>query len=186
MEGLLEGVELALVVSNNSKAGALDHALKHEIPSIHISTATCKNDTLLYEQELLRMMRQYKIDFVALAGYLKKLPDSFVESFKNKILNVHPALLPSFGGSGLYGLRVHEAVLARGCKVSGATIHLVTEEYDAGPIVMQKCCPVKFGDTPESLQRRVRDLEFAIFPKAIQLFAQDKVVIKDNIAYILP
>ncbi len=117
---------------------------------------------------------------------MKKLPDGFVKLFEHRILNVHPSLLPSFGGSGLYGLRVHEAVLARGCKVSGASVHFVTQEYDAGPIVMQQCCPVKEDDTPETLQRRVRDLEFEIFPKAIELLAQDKIIVENNRAHILP
>jgi phosphoribosylglycinamide formyltransferase 1 len=125
------------------------------------------------------------IDIIALAGYLKKLPDVFVDRFLYKIVNVHPALLPSFGGSAMYGIRVHEAVLARGCKVSGATVHFVTGDYDAGPIVLQKCCPVRENDTPESLQRRVRDIEFEIFPKAIALLAHDKLNVENNRVHIL-
>ncbi len=138
-----------------------------------------------FEQELMQAMRSNDIDMIALAGYLKKLPDGFVGAFEHRILNVHPALLPSFGGSGLYGLRVHEAVLARGCKVSGATVHFVTKDYDAGPIILQKSCPVIENDTPESLQHRVRDIEFEIYPKAIQLFAQGKVSVVNNRAHIL-
>jgi phosphoribosylglycinamide formyltransferase 1 len=131
-------------------------------------------------------MDRHEIDLIALAGYLKKLPDSFVEAFEYKIVNVHPALLPSFGGSAMFGIRVHEAVLARGCKVSGASVHFVTREYDAGPIILQKCCPVMEEDTPESLQRRVRELEFEIFPRAIGLLAQDKLTIAHNRVHILP
>ncbi len=186
MEGRLAGAELALVVSNNSDAGALQYARKHKIPTLHLSLAKCANDLARFEFELLESMTDNSINMIALAGYLKKLPDRFVESFECKILNVHPALLPSFGGSGLYGIRVHETVLARGCKVSGATVHFVTQEYDAGPIIMQKCCPVSEDDTPESLQRRVRDLEFEIFPKAIALFAQDKILVENHRAHILP
>jgi phosphoribosylglycinamide formyltransferase 1 len=185
-EGRLAGAELAFVLSNNSDAGALQYARKHGIPSLHLSLKRCGNDAPQFEREMTRAMTDNGIDMIALAGYLKKLPDRFVESFEYKILNVHPALLPSFGGSGLYGLRVHEAVLARGCKVSGATVHFVTQEYDAGPIIMQKSCPVKEDDTPETLQRRVRDMEFEIFPKAIALFAQDKILVENNRAHILP
>ena len=130
-------------------------------------------------------MDQNKIDIIVLAGYLKRLPDMLVDRFEYKIVNVHPALLPSFGGSAMYGIRVHEAVLARGCKVSGATVHFVTSEYDAGPIILQQCCPVTEGDTPETLQRRVRKIEFDIFPKAIALLAQDKLKIENNRVHII-
>jgi phosphoribosylglycinamide formyltransferase-1 len=174
------------VLSNNSEAGALAFARKHDIPALHLSLTKCENDPAELEQQLLKEMTDRDIDIIALAGYLKKLPDSFIEAYEYKILNVHPALLPSFGGSGMYGLRVHEAVLARGCKVSGATVHFVTQEYDAGPIVMQQCYSVRENDTPESLQRRVRDVEFEIFPKAIQLLALDRIIVKNNIAHILP
>ncbi len=132
------------------------------------------------------LMDNKAIDIIALAGYLKKLPDAFVDRFNNRIVNVHPALLPSFGGSAMYGMRVHEAVLERGCKVSGATVHFVTMDYDAGPIILQKCCPVQEDDSPESLQRRVRKIEFELFPKAIGLLAQDKLIVKNNRVHILP
>ena len=184
-EGRLLGAELALVLSNNSEAGALAYARKNGIPALHLSLTKCENDSARFERELMREMTDHGIDFIALAGYLKKLPDSFVEKFEYKILNVHPALLPSFGGSAMYGLRVHEAVLARGCKVSGATVHFVTREYDAGPIVMQQCCPVMDDDTPDTLRKRVRDIEFEIFPEAISLFAQDKLLIENNRVQIL-
>ncbi len=174
------------MVSNNSDAGALHYARKNKIPAQHLSLAKCENDTARFERELIQAMTDNGIDIIALAGYLKKLPDGFIESYEYKILNVHPALLPSFGGSGMYGIRVHETVLARGCKVSGATVHFVTTEYDAGPIVMQKCCAVMEGDTPESLQRRVRDVEFEIFPKAIALLALGKIIVENNLAHILP
>jgi phosphoribosylglycinamide formyltransferase 1 len=173
------------VVSNNSDAGALEYARKHKIPNLHLSLVKCSNDLARFEGEIMHAMKNNGVDIVALAGYLKKLPDGFVDTFKYKILNVHPALLPSFGGSGLYGLRVHEAVLARGCKVSGATVHFVTQEYDAGPIVLQKCCPVLNDDTPDSLRQRVRNVEFEIFPQAISLLAQDKLSIENNIVHIL-
>ena len=173
------------MLSNNSEAGALAYARKHGIPALHHSLTKCENDNGRFNHELLREMTDHGIDMIALAGYLKKLPDQFVKSFEYKILNVHPALLPSFGGSAMYGLRVHEAVLARGCKVSGATVHFVIQEYDAGPIIMQQCCPVLEDDTPDSLRKRVRDIEFEIFPQAISLFAQDKLLVENSRVQIL-
>jgi phosphoribosylglycinamide formyltransferase-1 len=186
VEGRLRGAELALVISNNSKAGALEYARKQGIRAEHRSVLQYGGNADRYNAELLSMMQESGIEVVALAGYLKKLPEEFIETFENRILNVHPALLPSFGGSGMYGARVHEAVLARGCKVSGATVHFVSNDYDAGPIVLQKCCPVSENDTLETLERRVREIEYEIFPKAIGLLANDKLIVKDHRVTILP
>jgi phosphoribosylglycinamide formyltransferase-1 len=174
------------MLSNNSTAGALEYARKHSIPWKHLSLASSQGNSAKFESDLIDVMDENKIEIVALAGYLKKLPDILVDRFEYKILNVHPALLPSFGGSAMYGARVHEAVLARGCKVSGATVHFVTHEYDAGPIVLQQCCPVLETDTPESLRHRVREIEFEIYPKAIGLLANDKLIVKNNRVSILP
>jgi phosphoribosylglycinamide formyltransferase 1 len=185
MERRLLGAELALVLSNNSTSGALEYAKKHGLGFRHLSVAS-SGSAEQFEKSLMDEMDANNIEIVALAGYLKKLPDSFVEQFEYKIVNVHPALLPSFGGSAMYGIRVHEAVLARGCKVSGASVHFVTREYDAGPIILQKCCPVKEEDTPETLQHRIREIEFEIFPKVIGLLAQDKLIVKNNRVHILP
>jgi phosphoribosylglycinamide formyltransferase 1 len=176
---------LALVISNNSRSGALVFARQKRITAKHLSIVTAGNDVKIYEEEFLRILRTNKIDIIALAGYMKKIPDSVVEAYKNKILNVHPALLPSFGGSAMYGLRVHEAVIARGCKVSGATVHFVTHEFDEGPIVMQKSCAILDSDTPESLERKVRAIEFEIYPKAIALLAQDRIKVENNRTFIL-
>lgn len=186
MSGRLAGAELALVLSNNSASGALEYARKHGIVWKHVSLLSSDGDMEKFQRDLMDAMDRNEIDIIALAGYLKKLPDNLIHRFENKILNVHPALLPSFGGSGLYGLRVHEAVLASGCKVSGATVHFVTGDYDTGPIVLQKCCPVKEDDTPETLQHRVREIEFEIYSKAIELLAQDKILVENNRAHILP
>jgi phosphoribosylglycinamide formyltransferase 1 len=186
LEGQLLGAELALVLSNNSASGALEYARKHSIPAKHLSIATSDGDLERFEKDLMDEMDAKNIELIALAGYLKKLPDTFVERFEYKIVNVHPALLPSFGGSAMYGIRVHEAVLARGCKVSGASVHFVTREYDAGPIILQKCCAVKEEDTPQTLQHRVREIEFEIFPKAIGLLAQDKLIVEHHRVHILP
>jgi len=186
LEGRLLGAELALVLSNNSTSGALEYARKHGLAFRHLSLASCGGNAEQFERNVMDEMGRHGIEIVALAGYLKKLPDSFVDRFEYKILNVHPALLPSFGGSAMYGIRVHEEVLARGCKVSGASVHFVTREYDAGPIILQKCCPVMEEDMPETLQHRVRDIEFEIFPKAIGLLAQDKLFVEHNRVHILP
>ncbi len=162
----------------------MEYARTNGLPYCHLSLASCGGDALRFERELLEVIRSNGIDLVALAGYMKKLPDSFVHRYEHKILNVHPALLPSFGGSAMYGMRVHEAVIERGCKVSGATVHFVTSEYDAGPIVLQKCCAVLDSDTPQTLSQRVREVEFQIYPKAIELVAQDKVTVQNNRVFI--
>ena len=185
VEGRLASVELALIISNNSTSGALEYARKNGIAAEHVSLVRSNNDVAVYEQDFLRALRNADTDLIVLAGYMKKLPDSIIQAYANRILNVHPALLPSFGGDGMYGIRVHEAVLARSCKVSGATVHLVTSDYDAGPIILQKCCPVREDDTAEALQRRVRKIEYEIFSKGIDLVARDKVRVTDGRATII-
>jgi phosphoribosylglycinamide formyltransferase-1 len=183
--GRLASVELAVVISNNSGSGAMEYARTHGIPTMHISLLRSGNDQARYEQDLLHALRSHGAEIIALAGYMKRLPDGIVEAYEHRILNVHPALLPMFGGNAMYGRHVHEAVLAAGCKVSGATVHLVTKEYDAGPIVLQQCCPVKEDDTPESLSERVRKLEFELYPVGIDLIARDKIVVEGKRARIL-
>jgi phosphoribosylglycinamide formyltransferase-1 len=131
-----------------------------------------------FAQRWLVELSQRSVNFIALAGYLKKVPVGVVHAFRNRIVNVHPALLPSFGGPGLYGQHVHEAVLARGCKVSGATVHIVDEEYDNGPIVLQRCVDVQDDDTPETLAAKVLKIEHQIYPEALQLFAKNRVCIE--------
>jgi phosphoribosylglycinamide formyltransferase-1 len=122
-------------------------------------------------------LNQYGANFIVLAGYLKMLSPFVVRKFKNRILNIHPALLPSFGGRGMYGIHVHEAVLEYGCKVSGVTVHLVDEAYDTGPPVLQRCVPVQDDDTPETLAARVLKIEHQIYNEALQLFAQGRIEI---------
>lgn len=168
---------VVVVISNRSKAGALEIARQNGIPAFHISMLQFDNEKE-YERHLLNVLHEHNTQLIVLAGYLKKVPVPIVRAFRNKILNIHPALLPSFGGKGLYGHYVHEAVLEYGCKVSGATVHLVDEEYDHGPPVMQECVPVQDDDTPETLAARVLKVEHKIFSKAIQLFAEDRIVIE--------
>lgn len=163
----------------------MEYAHAHGIPSQHVSLVKFGGDPVRYEHALLSTLRENKIEIIALAGYMKRLPDAIIEAFENKIMNVHPALLPRFGGNSMYGRNVHEAVLAAGCKVSGATVHLVTSEFDAGAIVMQKCCAVREDDTPESLSQRVRKLEFELYSLAIDLVARGKVIVEGKRARIL-
>ncbi len=138
-----------------------------------------------YSKVLADTMAEAKIDLVVLAGFLTIIDEQVYEAFPNRILNVHPALIPSFCGKGYYGLHVHEAALEKGVKVSGATVHIVTPECDAGPIVLQKAVEVKEGDTPETLQKRImEEAEWKILPEAVKLFCDDRIEIKNNKAYI--
>lgn len=163
-------MELALVISNNSRSGAMEYARERGIESSHVS-AQRHGGQEEADEALFELLKITKIDLIVLAGYLKKLPPSVVEKFAGRIINVHPALLPSFGGEGMYGERVHAAVLARGCKISGATAHLVTPEYDEGPILLQECCPVTEDESVDSLARKVREIEFRLLPAAVRLVA---------------
>ena len=135
-----------------------------------------------YSQALIDALRERNVELVVLAGFLTITGNNFVEAFPNRILNVHPALLPSFGGKGYYGLHVHEAVLARGVKVTGATVHFVNEVCDGGPIILQKAVEVRQGDTPELLQKRVmEEAEWSLLPKAVSLFCEGRLSVKDGI-----
>ena len=183
LEAILKNIEngslnatVVAVISNKSKAGALETAKNRNIPAYHLSQIQFENEQD-FADKMLTILKQHDTDMIVLAGYLKKIPDMVIRQFKNKILNIHPALLPSFGGKGLYGHFVHEAVLEYGCKVSGATVHLVDDEYDTGTPIMQKCVPVLNDDTPDTLAARVLTVEHEIFSKAIQLFAEKRIEI---------
>jgi phosphoribosylglycinamide formyltransferase-1 len=179
----LLSARICVVVSNNSSAGALEIARNNNIPTFHLSSTQFPSEEAFVEN-LSRVLDDHKADFIALAGYMKKLPPAFVRRFRHRIANVHPALLPAFGGQGMFGMRVHAAVIASGCKVSGATVHLVDEEYDRGPIVVQKTVAVTHDDTPESLAAKVLAVEHEIFPLALSAFAQGKVRIEEQKAWI--
>jgi phosphoribosylglycinamide formyltransferase 1 len=143
-------------------------------------------DEAEFGETLLDVLKKAEIDFIVLAGYLKKIPDVVIENYANRIINIHPALLPSFGGKGMYGMRVHQAVLDYGCKVSGATVHLVDVEYDHGPVVLQKCVPVSGEDTPETLASKIHQLEYELLPQAIKLFESHQVKIEGRKIVISP
>jgi phosphoribosylglycinamide formyltransferase 1 len=174
---------VTLVLSNKGDAGALGIAHAHALPAVHLSQKQFP-DEASFAQAMLGALKDHDVQIIALAGYLKRIPTSVVREYRNRILNIHPALLPSFGGTGMYGHFVHEAVIASGAKLSGATVHLVDEEYDRGPIVLQKAVAVEESDTPESLAAKVLKIEHEIFPLALKAFAEKRVTINERSVWI--
>ncbi len=174
--GTIPNTRIALLVSNNPKAGALETARDKGIPVLRISL-----DQFTTEEEycstLIEALRKDRVNFIALAGYMKKLSPRLISRYRNRIVNIHPALLPAFGGPGMYGKHVHEAVLGAGATVTGATVHFVDEDYDHGPIILQRSIPVQPSDTPETLAARVLTLEHDLYPEAIRLIAEGKVLV---------
>ena len=168
---------VTLLVSNNAKSGALELARSQNIPAVHLSQKQYSSEELFVGRQL-ELLARYEVDLIALAGYMKRVPTKVIEKFRNRVLNIHPALLPAFGGEGMYGIHVHEAVIASGATISGATVHIVDEEYDHGPIVMQKSVEVSPNDTPETLAAKVLPVEHDLYPKALAAFAGGKVRIE--------
>lgn len=167
--GELPHVELALVVSSRKNAGGLDRADRARIKHIYIGKEN-------FEQDLIKLLDEHEIDIIVLAGFLKILSSDFVSRYPDRIINVHPSLIPSFCGDGFYGLRVHEAALSYGVKVTGATVHFVNEVTDGGKIIAQRAVDVKDGDTPEILQRRVmEEAEWKLLPAAVEKVAAEIV-----------
>ena len=164
LQAILDGIEnkkitdtcVKVVISNNEGAYALERARKHTIDAICISPKSFPNRELFY-QALLAKLEDYSLDLIVLAGYLVTIPAAMISRYRNRIINIHPSLIPSFCGVGYYGLKVHEAALERGVKITGATVHFVDEEADHGPILLQKAVDVLEGDTPEILQKRVME-----------------------------
>jgi phosphoribosylglycinamide formyltransferase-1 len=161
-------VEVALILSNRKDAPVLQFAAEKGIPTLLLDRASFFHSTLLLER-----LREYRIDLLVLAGFLWLVPPYLVQAFHNRILNIHPALLPKFGGKGMYGHHVHEAVLAAGERESGITIHLVDEQYDHGSVLFQAACPVLPGDTPETLAKRVLSLEHLHYPIVIDQYIRN-------------
>lgn len=176
----LPDVKIEVVISNKKEAYALERARRHKIAAETIS----KRDYTSFElfaDAFLSMVDSYQVDLIVLAGCLMIIPEKFVKSYKNRIINIHPSLIPSFCGDGFYGLKVHEAALARGVKVTGATVHFVDEGTDTGPIILQKPVMVEPGDTPQLLQRRVMEqAEWEILPEAVRLISQNRITVEDN------
>ena len=176
--------QVVLCVSDSPTAGALERAKRHEIPELILDPAEFSDEDV-YASLLQTKLTEFEIDFIALAGYMKMIPAQIVREFSGRIVNIHPALLPAFGGPGMYGIRVHQAVLKAGAAESGATVHLVDEEYDSGPIVFQESIPVRPEDTPELLAARVLKVEHRIYPRALALFAGNRIQIDGRIVTIL-
>lgn len=166
--------EVVLCVSDNDDAGALKRARQHDVPAAVLKPSSYPSREA-YTSDLLAVLNDHNVSFIALAGYLKKIPSRIVQTFHHRMLNIHPALLPAFGGKGLYGMRVHRAVLDYGVRWTGATVHLVEQEYDTGPVVLQTPVPVYPDDTPEELAARVLEVEHRIYPEALRLFAEGRV-----------
>lgn len=165
--------QVVAVISNNEGAYALERAKNHGIPSEWISPKTFESRDQ-FNEALIDKVDSYKPDLIVLAGFLVKIPEAMIARYRNKIINIHPSLIPSFCGVGYYGLKVHEAALARGVKITGATVHYVDEGMDSGPIILQKAVEVKEGDTPQTLQRRVmEEAEWKILPQAIQMVEKE-------------
>ena len=176
--------QISLVLSSKDNVYALTRAKENNIP-VEIVRRKEYPGEKEFSEKILEKMKLYKIDLIILAGFASVLSEDFIKLYENKIMNVHPALIPAFCGKGFYGLKVHEQVLARGVKLSGATVHFCNEITDGGPIILQKAVEVKDGDTPEILQRRVMtECEQVIFVEAINLFCNDKIDVRDNKVYI--
>ena len=176
----ITNAEISVVISNNKDAYALERAGKHGIEAVCISPKQFETRDA-FNQAFLEKLNSYQVDLVVLAGFLLVLPEMLIRAYENRIINIHPSLIPSFCGTGFYGLKVHEGVLARGVKITGATVHFVDAGTDTGPIILQKAVEVKQDDTPEILQRRVmEEAEWKIMPKAIDLIANGKVSVVEG------
>ena len=183
-DGRITNAEIKVVISNNKNAYALERAAKAGIPAKALSPKDF-TDREAFNDALLQALIDSEADLVVLAGCLVVIPPKIVEHFKNRIINIHPSLIPSFCGTGYYGLKVHEGVLKRGVKVTGATVHFVDDGTDTGPIILQKAVEVHQDDTPKSLQLRVmEEAEWVIMPRAIDLIANGKVKVEGGKALI--
>ncbi len=183
--GTIHNTEIAVVISNNKNAYALERAAKAGIEGVCVSPKDFASREE-FNKAFLEKLDSYNVDLVVLAGFLVVIPPEMIRKYEYKIINIHPSLIPSFCGTGYYGLKVHEGVLARGVKVTGATCHFVDEGTDTGPIILQKAVEVLEGDTPEVLQRRVMEqAEWIIMPRAIDLIARGCVSIVDGKTHIV-
>ena len=169
-QGRIPGATIRVVISNNSDAGILEIARNNFLPAVHLSHRQFPTEDEFVDA-LLSLLRVHGVNFIVLAGYMKRIHHRVIEAFRHRIINIHPALLPRHGGPGMYGRHVHEAVIAAGDQISGATVHFVDEEYDHGSVVLQKTVSVTAGDTPETLAAKVLEIEHEIYPEAIRRLA---------------
>lgn len=175
-------IDFTLLIGNNSSAFAFERARKHGIKAVHIAPSHFSEENK-YASQLLSVLQENRVELIALAGYMKKIPRDLLAAFPNRIVNIHPALLPAFGGKGLYGEKVHQAVLDYGAKVTGITIHFIDEEYDHGPIIFQDTVKVLDSDDAHTLAKRVLALEHASYWKAIQGIAIGAITVKGRRVY---
>lgn len=174
-DGYIQNCKIVSVVSNKKEAYALERAKKYNIETAVISKRDYENKEL-YDEALINHFKTKEVDLIVLAGFMVVLGKKFIQAYQNKIINIHPSLIPSFCGNGFYGIKVHEAALNRGVKVTGATVHIVDEGTDTGPILLQKAVNVNDNDTPETLQKRVmEEAEWIIYPKAIKMIAEGEI-----------
>lgn len=182
--GTITNTEIVGVISNNKNAYALERAKTAGIPAVCISPRDYDNRDI-FNEALLKGVQEFHPDLIVLAGYLVTIPTQMIKAYENRIINIHPSLIPSFCGVGYYGLKVHEGALARGVKVSGATVHFVDEGTDTGPILLQKAVEVRQGDTPKELQQRIMEqAEWQILPQAIDMIANKRVSVIDGVVNI--
>ena len=170
---------IVLLISNNPKCGAVEFSKLNNIDYKIINDFRYKNEeNKNHEYELV--LKSYKTELILLAGFMKKIPDNIISIYKNKIMNIHPSMLPKYGGSGFYGMKVHREIIKNKENNTGATVHFVNEQYDKGPIIIQKQIKVQNSDTPKSLASRVLKVEHEIYPKAVKAFCSNKITIEDN------
>lgn len=182
--GKVTNTEISVVVSNNPNAYALERAKRAGIPA-EVLVPKYFASREIFNTELLKLIQSYEVDAIILAGCLLTIPESMIQAYPNKIINIHPSLIPAFCGKEYYGLKVHEGVLARGAKVTGATVHFVDTGLDTGPIILQKAVAVQEGDTPEVLQRRVmEEAEWELLPRAIDLLANGRLTVSGHYVHI--
>lgn len=182
--GTITKTEIVGVISNNKNAYALERAAKRGVKNMCVSPKDFASRAE-FNEGLLKAVDEMQADLIVLAGFLVVIPEQMIETYRNRIINIHPSLIPSFCGTGYYGLKVHEAALEKGVKVVGATVHFVDEGTDTGAIILQKAVSVEKGDTPEVLQRRVMEqAEWKILPRAIDLIANDKLEVIDGKVWI--
>jgi phosphoribosylglycinamide formyltransferase-1 len=183
-KGGLTGVSIEVVISSSEKAYALKRAETHGIATAVIKKKDYDTSEQ-FDQAFLSLLTSHHVDLIVLAGFLLILPINIIKQYQNRIINVHPSLIPSFCGMGFYGLKVHEAAISRGVKLTGATVHFVDEGTDTGPIILQKAVPLQKGDTPETLQKRVmEEAEWIILPEAVRLISENRIRVEKNIVII--
>ena len=183
--GFIPDSKVVVVVSDKKDAYGLERAKKHGIEPLFLSPKDYPTREG-FDGKVASELSKRKVDLVLLAGYMRIVTPAFIRRFKNRAMNIHPALLPSFGGQGMWGHHVHEAVLKAGCKVSGCTVHFCTDEYDSGPIIIQRTCQVRDDDTPDSLAERVFEQECIAYPQAIEFFAEGRLQVREGRVIILP